>query len=67
MQAITTRPRIVATADGTGMVAHCESGLLAEFAGRDRLTGESADPARSFQPLFESTSKPRSTSGPPGR
>jgi hypothetical protein len=40
VQATTTRPKIVVTADGTGVVSHAGSRLLADVADRTTLTGE---------------------------
>ena len=40
MQATTTRPKIVVTADGAGVVAHVGSRLLADVADRTTLNGE---------------------------
>jgi hypothetical protein len=40
VQATTTRLRLVVTADGTGVVSHCGSRLLADAANRTTLTGE---------------------------
>jgi hypothetical protein len=40
VQAITTRPRITATADGEGVVSHAGSRLLADVADRTTLTAE---------------------------
>ena len=40
MQATTTRPKIVVTADGAGVVSHVGSRLLADVADRTTLTGE---------------------------
>lgn len=40
MQAITTRPRITATADGEGVVSHAGSRLVADVADRTTLTAE---------------------------
>ncbi|MGI5133186.1 IS1380 family transposase [Pseudonocardia sp. CA-107938] len=40
MQATTTRPRIIVTADGAGVVSHVGSRLLADVADRTTLTGE---------------------------
>ena len=39
MQATTTRPRIIATTDGDGVVSHAGSRLLADVADRTTLTG----------------------------
>jgi hypothetical protein len=40
VQAITTRPRITATADGEGVVSHAGSRLLADVGDRTTLTAE---------------------------
>ncbi|GAA4551276.1 IS1380 family transposase [Pseudonocardia xishanensis] len=40
MQATTTRPKIIVTADGAGVVSHAGSRLLADVADRTTLTGE---------------------------
>jgi hypothetical protein len=40
VQATTTRPKIVVTADGAGVVSHVGSRLLADVADRTTLTGE---------------------------
>ena len=40
MQAISTRPRIIATADSEGVVSHAGSRLLADVADRTTLTAE---------------------------
>ncbi len=40
MQATTTRPKIMVTADGQGVVSHAGSRLLADVADRTTLTGE---------------------------
>lgn len=40
MQATTTRPRIIATADGESVVSHAGSRLLADVADRMALTAE---------------------------
>ena len=40
MQATTTRPKIVVTADGAGVASHVGSRLLADVADRTTLTGE---------------------------
>jgi hypothetical protein len=40
VQATTTRPKITATADGTGVVSHAGSRLLADLADAITLTGE---------------------------
>ena len=40
MQVTTTRPKIIATADGAGVVAHAGSRLLADIADRTTLTAQ---------------------------
>jgi hypothetical protein len=40
VQATTARPKIVVTADGSGVVSHVGSRLLADVADRVTLTGE---------------------------
>jgi hypothetical protein len=40
VQAITTRPKIIVTADGAGVVSHAGSRLLADIADRTTMTGE---------------------------
>ena len=40
MQATTTRPKIIATADGEGVVSHAGSRLLADVADRTTLTAQ---------------------------
>lgn len=40
MQVTTTRPKIIVTADGVGVVSHVGSRLLADVADRTTLTGE---------------------------
>ena len=40
VQAIATRPKIMVTADGQGVVSHAGSRLLADLADRASLTGE---------------------------
>jgi hypothetical protein len=40
VQATTTRPKIIVTADGAGVVSHAGSRLLADVADRTTLTGE---------------------------
>ncbi|GAA4535152.1 hypothetical protein GCM10023175_00320 [Pseudonocardia xishanensis] len=40
MQVTTTRPKIIVTADGAGVVSHAGSRLLADVADRTTLTGE---------------------------
>jgi hypothetical protein len=40
VQALTTRPRITATADGEGVVSHAGSRLLADVGDRTTLTAE---------------------------
>ncbi|MBP2366806.1 IS1380 family transposase [Pseudonocardia parietis] len=40
MQATTTRPKIIVTADGAGVVSHAGSRLLADVADRTTVTGE---------------------------
>jgi hypothetical protein len=40
VQATTTRPRVIVTADGAGVVSHVGSPLLADVADRTTLTGE---------------------------
>ena len=42
MQATTTRPKIIVTADGDGVVSHIGSRLLADVADRTTLTAELA-------------------------
>jgi hypothetical protein len=43
VQATTTRPRIIATADGEGVVSHAGSRLLADVADRTTLTAQLAE------------------------
>lgn len=43
MQATITRPKIIVTADGTGVVSHVGSRLLADVADRTTLTGQLSD------------------------
>lgn len=43
MQTTTTRPRIIATADGEGVVSHAGSRLLADVADRTTLTAQLAE------------------------
>jgi len=43
VQATTTRPMIMATADGAGVVSHAGSRLLADVADRTTLTGQLAE------------------------
>jgi hypothetical protein len=40
VQATTTRPKITVTADGTGVVSHAGTRLLADLADRTTLTGQ---------------------------
>ena len=40
MQPTTTRPRVAVTADGTGVVSHAGTRLLADLADQTTLTGE---------------------------
>lgn len=49
-----TRPKITVTADGSGLVSHVGSRLLADVADRSTLTGE----------LSEALRKPRTTQIP---
>lgn len=42
MKATTTRPKIIVTADGAGVVSHAGSRLLADIADHTTLTGELA-------------------------
>jgi hypothetical protein len=43
VQATTTRPKVIATADGEGVVSHAGSRLLADVADRTTLTGQLAE------------------------
>lgn len=43
MQATTTRPKIIVSADGDGVVSHVGSRLLADVADRTTLTGQLSD------------------------
>jgi hypothetical protein len=70
VQATTTRPRVVVTADGAGVVSHAGSRLLADLADRMTLTGELSatldgvrgsrprhDPGRVLAPVIRAPSR----------
>ncbi|MGI5128693.1 IS1380 family transposase [Pseudonocardia sp. CA-107938] len=50
MQATTTRPKIIVTADGAGVVSHAGSRLLADVADRTTLTGELSQTLNGLRP-----------------
>lgn len=50
MQATTTRPKIIVTADGAGVVSHAGSRLLADVADRTTLTGELSQATDGLRP-----------------
>jgi hypothetical protein len=50
VQATTTRPKIIVTADGAGVVSHVGSRLLADVADRTTLTGELSQALAGLQP-----------------
>ena len=57
MQATRTRPKIMATADGEGVVSHSGSRLLADVADRTTLTGQLSE-------LLAGLRKPRARHDP---
>jgi hypothetical protein len=50
VQATTTRPKIIVTADGAGVVSHAGSRLLADVADRTTLTGELSQALNGLRP-----------------